>query len=62
MSLWMATPRMPLTVRKMKVTRMMMVESRRRLWRNLLCAASWRRLPPRNAQVRKHSLAAHTQD
>ena len=36
MSLWMATPRMPLTVRKMRVIRMMMVESRRRLWRNLL--------------------------
>ena len=40
MSLWMATPRMPLTTRKMRVMRMMMVESRLRLWRNLLWAAN----------------------
>ena len=62
MSLWMATPRMPLMVRKMRVIRMMMVESRRRLWRNLLWAASCRRLAPRKDQVRKHSFAAQTQD
>ena len=61
-SSWMATPRMPLMVRKRRVMMTMMVTSRLTLCFSLLWAASWSRDPPKKLQVKKHSLAAQTQD
>ena len=61
-SFWMATPSTPLTVRKRRLTRMMMPQSRRRLCLNLLWEASCRSEPPKKLHVKKHSLAAETQD
>ena len=59
---WMATPRMPLMVRERRVMMTRMVTSLLTLCFSLLCAASWRRQPPKKLQVKKHSLAAQTQD
>ena len=61
-SSWMATPRMPLMVRKRRVMMTRMVTSLLTLCFSLLWAASCSSEPPKKLQVKKHSLAAQTQD